>query len=143
MIVTATTTVATLGGCDRPPSSSSAREWTAADHDRAEEGQTKPGGAVAPAAKQPPTKEQEARNLADLTWRTQCASCHGAEGRGDGPSGPMVQAPSIADAAFQARATDADIAAVIKNGRGRMPKFDLPDPLVAALVTRVRSLRAK
>jgi hypothetical protein len=58
--------------------------------------------------------------------------------------GPMVKAPDLTREDFQARATDSDIANVIKLGRGKMPKFDsLPEPALRGLVARIRSLRGK
>jgi cytochrome c oxidase cbb3-type subunit 3 len=55
----------------------------------------------------------------------------------------MVNAPDITRDDLQARFTDDDLVGVIKNGKNRMPRFDLPDPLVHALVARVRSMRGR
>lgn len=85
-------------------------------------------------------KANENANLAELAWRNQCASCHGASGRGDGPTGPMVGAPDLTTPAMQGRLKDADVFAAVKNGKGKMPKFDLPDDVVLALVLKVRQL---
>jgi mono/diheme cytochrome c family protein len=79
--------------------------------------------------------------LVDLAWRQQCTSCHGPAGRGDGQMGPMVQAPDLSRAEWQSKVTDVEIAATIKTGRNRMPRFDLPEPVVTGLVARIRSLR--
>jgi hypothetical protein len=57
--------------------------------------------------------------------------------------GPMILAPDLTRAAWQAKATDADIAAVIQSGRNKMPRFDLPDVVVRGLVARIRSLRGQ
>jgi cytochrome c oxidase cbb3-type subunit 3 len=124
-----------LAGCDRPPSDSNAKEWSAADHERA------PGeGASARQAPAQKERKDDPAALAEVAWTQQCAQCHGPTGRGDGPMGPMVNAPNLNDPALQESLTDERIAASIRNGKGRMPKFDLPDPLVAALVARVRAL---
>src|SRR5262249_10136725 len=88
------------------------------------------------------TPENEADALIELTWGRQCASCHGPEGRGDGPNGPGVQAPDLARESWQATVTDDQIARTIRNGKNRMPKFDLPDAVVAGLVRRIRGLRS-
>ena len=129
----------TLFACERAPTDG-IREWKATDHDRA--GNTGanmgPMGGGGGGGK----KQNEAASLADLTWRNQCASCHGPVGRGDGPTGPMVGATDLTSSAFQTRVKDADIAASIRNGKGKMPKFDLPDEVVAALVLRIRMLGA-
>ncbi len=80
--------------------------------------------------------------LLDMAWRKNCASCHGVGGRGDGPQGPMVRAPDLSRADWQQNVTDEEIATTIRNGKNKMPKFDLPDQVVAGLVQRVRSFRA-
>jgi hypothetical protein len=36
---------------------------------------------------------------------------------------------------------DATLLATIKNGKGRMPKFDLPDDVAQGLAVKVKSLR--
>ncbi len=41
---------------------------------------------------------------------------------------------------MQGRLKDADVFAAVKNGKGKMPKFDLPDDVVLALVLKVRQL---
>ena len=64
-------------------------------------------------------------------------------GKGDGPNGPMMKASDLTREEWQASVTDADIAAVIKTGKGRMPKFDLPDPVVRGLVGRIRAVRGR
>lgn len=72
-----------------------------------------------------------------------CASCHGAEGRGDGPQRPpMARVPSFADASFQDGRTDEQIAEAIVRGRGGfMPGFGsrVSPEGVAALVRVVRA----
>jgi mono/diheme cytochrome c family protein len=130
---------ASLAGCDRPPSPSAAKEWTTADHDKAE--QRPQSGEQAP-ARASASPEEEAKSLGDLAWRQQCASCHGDGGRGDGPTGPMVNAPDLTRADWQGKATDDQIAHVITTGQGKMPRFSLPDRVVRALVTHVRGFRA-
>ncbi|MFO0678400.1 MAG: c-type cytochrome [Polyangiaceae bacterium] len=123
--------------CDRPPAVE-IREWTPADHDHSDD---KGGAAKAP--RKPAAKpEDENRALAELAWRQQCSTCHGAVGRGDGPQGPMVKASDLTDPAWQAKTNDAQIALAITNGKGRMPKFELSDVLVKALTAHVRSLGA-
>ena len=108
------------------------------DHDRA-------GSGGAQAQGQSPGKPRntgdEAATLAELTWGTQCAQCHGATGHGDGPSGPMVKAPDLTRADWQDRVKDPEIAATIRAGKGQMPKFDLSDAVVGALVKRIRKNR--
>lgn len=119
-------------GCDRAPSADGLKEWAATDHD-GEKKSAKQGPKVAGGG--------GAAGLVDLTWRNQCQSCHGPEGRGDGPQGAMFKAADLGREEWQAKVTDAEIGATITTGKGRMPKFELPDEVVKGLVARVRSFR--
>ena len=79
-------------GCDSPPAAASVPEWTPADHDHSDDKQNVASGAqVAGAA----GKDDGSRALVEVTWRNQCATCHGALGHGDGPNGPMVRATDL------------------------------------------------
>jgi cytochrome c oxidase cbb3-type subunit 3 len=131
--------------CNGPPSAISLQEWTPADHHSTDDDRLKaaPGAQPKSGPAQRGNPTDNVAELVDLTWRQQCATCHGRSGRGDGPTGPMVKAPDLTDDQWQTSVTDADIAALIKNGKNKMPKFDLPDPVVAGLVARIRSLRQR
>ena len=122
-----------LAACDRAPSPAKAREWTAADHDRADESSKGARGAK--------SESETAPDPTELAWQIQCAGCHGPEGHGDGPKGALVKAPDLTSSTWLATAKNEDVAALIRNGRGQMPKFDLPPPVVAGLVAKVRGLR--
>lgn len=124
-----------LAACDRAPSSDGLREWTPADHD----GEKRKGGAN----QGPKSDAGDALAFVELTWRQQCASCHGVTGHADGPQAAMFKPPDLTSPELQAKLEDAQIAAAITNGKGRMPKFELPDDVVKGLVARVRSFRAK
>ena len=130
--------------CDRAPSDDGLRDWTPADHDRAEEKARISAGAQAPAqARGDGGARDDLAAVVELTWRQQCSTCHGMLGRGDGPNGPMVKAPDLTREDWQAKVSDEDIAAIIRNGKGQMPKFDMSEPVVAGLVVRVRAVRGK
>jgi cytochrome c oxidase cbb3-type subunit 3 len=126
-------------GCDRPPAADSLATWTPADHHSADDDRPAPSASAKPRGA--PRGADDAAQLVELAWRQQCSSCHGASGHGDGPMGPMVQAPDLSNDSWQSRTSDADIAAVIRSGRGKMPRFDLPGPVVDGLVARIRALR--
>jgi mono/diheme cytochrome c family protein len=122
--------------CDRPPSSAEVKDWTPADHD----GEKSVG----------PNSKQGAKGdgggtpaLVEITWRQQCATCHGAGGKGDGPQGAMFKAADLGREEWQSKVKDEEIGATIQNGKGRMPKFDLPEDVVKGLVLRVRSFRGQ
>ena len=133
--------LAALAACERPPSASSLKEWTPADHDRAEEMAKTSSGQQA--AAQPQAKGDDKSALVEVAWVQNCAVCHGALGKGDGPNGPMVKASDLTLAEWQTKVTDEEIAATIKNGKGRMPKFDLPDSVIRGIVGRIRATRGR
>jgi cytochrome c oxidase cbb3-type subunit 3 len=135
---------ASAGACDRPPSADSLKEWTPADHHSTDD--DKLGAAAGQKAGRPAGSAAAAGDVAqlvDITWRQQCATCHGAMGRGDGQMGPMVQAPDLTRGEWQSRVTDLEMAATIKAGKNRMPSFNLPDPVLSGLVARIRSLQVR
>jgi cytochrome c oxidase cbb3-type subunit 3 len=139
---------ASMVACDRPPSADSLPEWTKSDHHSNDDDKLAAGGGPSVGPTQvgrPPTGAPaggDVAQLVDITWRQQCTNCHGPMGRGDGQIGPMVQAPDLTKADWQGKVTDAEMVATIKSGRNRMPAFNLPDPVLAGLVARIRSLKA-
>jgi hypothetical protein len=136
-----TAPLASTLACDQPPAAESLKEWTPVDHHSNDDGRLgQPSGAQVSSATR---GGGDVAQLVDVAWRQQCSSCHGASGRGDGQMGPMVQAPDMTQTDWQSKVTDAEMASTIKNGKNRMPKFDLPDPVVGGLVARVRSLRER
>lgn len=74
-----------------------------------------------------------------------CARCHGSDGRGDVRADPSITPPSFHDAAFQKKFSDADLARVIRQGKGSMPAFAsaYDDEEITALVALVRSFGGK
>ncbi len=78
-------------------------------------------------------------------YKSKCAACHGADGQG------TAMAPAFKANAFVKSSSDADISAVIKNGRNGaekkyknfaigMPKQTLGDDEVAAVVAHLKDL---
>jgi mono/diheme cytochrome c family protein len=122
---------AALSACDRAPSTNGMKEWSPIDHDQ----QAQP-------APQPPRADQtsETATLAALLWKQQCASCHGQTGLGDGPASIATRPPSLTSAAWQQATSDDQITKTITTGKGKMPKFDLPEAVVKALVVHIRTL---
>jgi len=119
---------------DTPPD---LRTWRPTDHDHTEnpnsdQVQVTDAGAAEPG-----------HGLDDVTiaaWKANCTSCHGPIGRGDGPQGPMVHAADLSRSEWQSSVTDEQIANTIRQGKGRMPGFALPDATVQRLVALVRML---
>jgi mono/diheme cytochrome c family protein len=133
---------AAILGCDRAPSAEGLQNWTASDHDRTEENSRIKTGAQATAApKNGSSPKNDQAQLIELTWRQNCAQCHGISGHGDGPNGALVKAPDLTNPDLQGKMSDADIANAIKNGRNLMPKFDFSDAVTGGLVARVRAMK--
>src|SRR5438552_3513016 len=70
-------------GCD---TGGPVREWTPQDH----EGEQRAAGQVSA------TAETEDATLIEVTWRQNCAVCHGLSGRGDTAQGQMLKVPDLA-----------------------------------------------
>jgi mono/diheme cytochrome c family protein len=128
---------AALMGCERAPSTSGMKEWSPADHDPVEPLAAAP--ANAPGAAPPQADGSESAMLASLLWKQQCATCHGPTGRGDGPAAVATRPANLAAASWQSATSDAQIAKAITSGKGKMPKFELPEAVVKALVVHIRT----
>jgi mono/diheme cytochrome c family protein len=84
----------------------------------------------------------EGKKLAE----TNCASCHGPGGKGNGPAAAALPPPKPADwtSAKVASETDGELFWKISNGRGAMPPWKhLPDNQRWQLVNYIRSLQPK
>jgi mono/diheme cytochrome c family protein len=64
-------------------------------------------------------------SLADSAadYKAKCAACHGADGKGDTSMGKMMKIRDLGSADVQSQ-SDADLANIITNGKGKMPKYD-------------------
>ena len=78
------------------------------------------------------------------TYKSKCQMCHGATGLGDTPAGKAMGAipfnsPSLI------KASDADLIAATKNGKGKMPAYTgkLTDPQIADVIAYIRTLQKK
>lgn len=54
---------------------------------------------------------------ATRAFKSKCASCHGAAGKGDTDMGKKLKAPDFTTAAFQKGVKDDEIKSVIKDGK--------------------------
>lgn len=131
--------VASLVACERP--AADLREWRVSDHDHtsnpnATQVEVKPDAGS-------PLAAQGVDEVTIVTWKENCAKCHGAVGAGDGPQGPMTHARDLSSPEWQAATSDAMIAQSIRDGRGRMPAFKLPDSTIESLVRLVRLFDAR
>jgi len=84
-----------------------------------------------------------AQGAAD-TYKAKCAMCHGADGSGDTPAGKAMKAPSFA-APEIIKASDAELIAITKTGKGKMPAYTgkIPDDQIKDLVAYIRTLQKK
>lgn len=125
-------------GCQSQPEN--LREWRASDHDHTSEPgndqvAVPPNGGTAP--------ELAAHGLDEVTlvaWQQNCTRCHGVIGRGDGPQGPSMRATDLTNPEWQRSVKDEQIARAIREGRGLMPPFALPESTVTGLVRLIRLL---
>ena len=76
------------------------------------------------------------------TYKAKCAMCHGADGLGATSAGKAMKIPSF-KAPEVVKATDADLIAVTKNGKGKMPAYagKIPDGDIKAVIGFVRTLQ--
>jgi mono/diheme cytochrome c family protein len=85
-----------------------------------------------------------AQSDADKIFKTHCVLCHAADGSGSSPTGKALKAKDLKSDEVQ-KVSDADLAAVITNGKGKMPAFGkkLKPEDITALVHYVRDLAKK
>ncbi len=134
-------------GCSRDPGPprGNVREWKASDHQppEAEQGDSAGNAGNADNADTQEGEEGDPMQRAVVAlWNVACASCHGREGRGDGPMRPPgVTVPDMTTAEFQAQYTDAQMTEQITRGKEPMPAFGdrIAPEGIQALVAHVRS----
>lgn len=84
-----------------------------------------------------------ADGAAGTTYKSKCAMCHGADGKGQTPTGKSLKLKDLGSEEVQ-KMSDADMAELISKGKGKMPasKALTPDQ-VKGLVKFVRSFGKK
>jgi mono/diheme cytochrome c family protein len=84
---------------------------------------------------------------AQALYESNCARCHGADGRGQTVMGRGFAAPNLTDAGWwkKTRPTDRRLTASLRHGRGLMPGFggQLSKSEIAALVAFARTFDGK
>jgi mono/diheme cytochrome c family protein len=114
-------------------------------------GQAKPpaANAAAKALKNPVPANAVSVEAGKAVYAKYCRSCHGPEGKGDGPGTPKdVHPANLTDAKWDHGSTDGEIFTTIK--MGVPPKFDMDswdgrikDPDIWNLVNYIRTLAPK
>jgi cytochrome c6 len=86
----------------------------------------------------------EAQDGGAALYKTKCATCHGAEGKGDTAVAKADKIRDLSSADVQQQ-SDADLTAVISTGKGKMPAYgkSLKPDQVKDLVAYIRSLAKK
>ena len=71
-----------------------------------------------------------------------CQMCHAADGSGDTPAGKTMKARPF-NSPDVLKESDADLIAIIKNGKGKMPAFagKLTDAQIADLIVHIHTLQ--
>ena len=80
---------------------------------------------------------------AGTLFGSECATCHGKDGKAKTFKAKLNHARNLTDATWQAEVTDERLYNSIHNGKGKMPAFGkkLSDPQINALVAYVRTLK--
>jgi cytochrome c6 len=77
-------------------------------------------------------------------YKAKCATCHGADGKGDTPVGKKLGARDFASPEVR-KETDAELIAITTKGKNKMPGYasSLKDAQIKDLVAYVRGLAKK
>jgi mono/diheme cytochrome c family protein len=119
------------------------RQWTPADHGQPERSADDREPALDESAQMAETGENQSARAAGALFIATCAGCHGRDGRGQGEARPPgAQLPDFSAEAWQRSRSDAQLAQMIRDGRGMMPAFKkrISDEGIAVLVQHVRRL---
>ena len=82
-------------------------------------------------------------DTAEATYKAKCQMCHGPDGKGETPTGKAMKVKDFGSEDVQ-KMSDAELAATITNGKGKMPAYKTLTPdQVKELVAYVRSLGKK
>jgi mono/diheme cytochrome c family protein len=78
------------------------------------------------------------------TYKTKCQMCHAADGSGSTPAGKSMKAIPFSSPDL-VKASDADLIAATKNGKGKMPAYagKLTDPQIKEVIAYIRTLQKK
>jgi cytochrome c6 len=74
-------------------------------------------------------------------YKQKCAACHGADGKGDTPTGKTMKVRSFTDPEV-AKMSDEDLSSLIEKGKGKMPAYgkSMKADEIKAMVAYIRSL---
>jgi len=83
-----------------------------------------------------------AQSSAADVYQSKCQMCHAADGSGNTPAGKAMKAHPF-NSPDVLKESDADLIAVIKKGKNKMPGFEgkLTDAQIASLVAHIHTLQ--
>jgi cytochrome c6 len=84
----------------------------------------------------------KAQTGGEALYKTKCAGCHGADGKGETTVGKANNVRDLGSADVQGQSDEA-IAAIINNGKGKMPAYgkSLKPEQIKDLVAYLRTLK--
>jgi|ERR1035438_8228036 mono/diheme cytochrome c family protein len=85
-----------------------------------------------------------AQSAGESFFKTKCAACHGADGKGEVPMGKKLGARNLSSAEVQGL-SDAQLTDVVTKGKNKMPAYDgkLTKEQIGELVAYIRELGKK
>ncbi len=83
-----------------------------------------------------------AQSPAETLFKTKCAACHGADGKGEVPTGQRLGAHNLKSPEVQSQ-SDAQLTAVLTKGQNKMPAYGnkLTGDQITDLIKYIRSLK--
>lgn len=77
-------------------------------------------------------------------FKTKCAMCHGADGKGETPMGKKLNVRDLGSPEVQ-KQTDAELTTIISKGKGKMPPFEgkLTAEQIGQVLAHIRELGKK
>ena len=74
------------------------------------------------------------------TYKAKCTACHGADGSGQTPVGKSLKPKDLRSPDVQ-KMSDAEIATILSDGKGKMPPSKLSPDDIKAVIGYVRGLK--
>lgn len=86
----------------------------------------------------------QAQDTGTALYKTKCAACHGADGKGETAMGKANKLRDLSSADVQKQSDD-ELTTIITNGKAKMPAYgkSLKPDQVKEVVTYIRSLAKK
>jgi cytochrome c6 len=77
-------------------------------------------------------------------YKTKCAMCHGADGKGDSPMGKKLNVRDLGSPEVQ-KQTDAELTTIVTKGKNKMPAFvaKLTSEQIGQVIAYIRELGKK